>query len=653
MCSETELLYHWNKFPEGKLCDCSKRFLLWPDCFYGRQHTKSCPSLFVYSPRLKKLAVKMDPETPDFLKNKSKRETMEKLDDKEKSPKYCDEAIDQPACSDRLLGEFDPKQQQLQTTTEDLTSVMQELRQRFDKPANQNDVPVQPVQKEEQKEQLSFFQRREAFWEECLKRLGWGILDRVHLRSAPQLLNDRKKFPKEEWCDRPSSQYNCFYGCQHTKSCEAFFEFSPEYMKLLADQDAIMGYKHPTFSGKSKLETVEKHDNEEQSSVYCEEARPACSNRLLAVRSYDYLPPTSLDVVTAKGRSDKAAASNLTSSSDYFGQTSENFSLEPLLGSLEGEFFKDPFPLIFLQFSDINSTKTCHQTTIQELYFLQTESCRDTVSVADVVGSWERVSTMNTMEELDPEKCKNLKSFKAKLPSKFFQGNCWNTLLDPFASFDDFFTLSACTGNVLSPSTPVSVSTITRSASTGDLGTDMESVPSSIQSSVSFLFSPPEARETVSLQTTIQKESYFVDEDWGIDFMSVGVSSESFHTLEELDPEKWQLLRYSVRPSASLDDFTGSTCTGDVETSTFEDMKSVPSSIQSSVSSLSPLEAREKVRKLALQANNVDDFFELIPDNLLDNFFSDYKMLVQHKMLEEQCDNIREELMKQPKIADD
>ena len=155
--------------------------------------------------------------------------------------------------------------------------------------------------------------------------------------------------------------------------------------------------------------------------MYCEEARPACSNRLLAVRSYDYLPPTSLDVVTAKGRSDKAAASNLTSSSDYFGQTSENFSLEPLLGSLEGEFFKDPFPLIFLQFSDINSTKTCHQTTIQELYFLQTESCRDTVSVADVVGSWERVSTMNTMEELDPEKCKNLKSFKAKLPSKFFR----------------------------------------------------------------------------------------------------------------------------------------------------------------------------------------------------------------------------------------
>ncbi|CAK5084273.1 unnamed protein product [Meloidogyne enterolobii] len=279
MCSETELLDNWNKFPEGKLCDCSERFRFWPDCFYCRQHTKSCPSLFVYSPKLKKLAVKMDPETPDFLKNKSKREAMEKLDGKEKSPKHCDEAIDQPACSDQHLAELDPKQQQLQTTA-DLTSVMLELRQRFDNRTTAKDVPTQSVQKEEQKEQLSFFQRREAFWEECLKRLGCkihsltnlfkallflgGIIERIQMRSAEELLNDRKMFPKEEWCDRPSSQYNCSYGCQHTKSCEAFFEFSPEYMKLLADQDAMMGYKHPTFSAKSKMETVGKHDDEEQ-----------------------------------------------------------------------------------------------------------------------------------------------------------------------------------------------------------------------------------------------------------------------------------------------------------------------------------------------------------------------------------------------------
>ena len=68
-----------------------------------------------------------------------------------------------------------PKQQQLQTTAGELASVMQELLQRFDKPTDKDDVPVQPVQKEEQKELLSFFQRRQAFWEECLKRLGCKV----------------------------------------------------------------------------------------------------------------------------------------------------------------------------------------------------------------------------------------------------------------------------------------------------------------------------------------------------------------------------------------------------------------------------------------------------------------------------------------------
>ena len=78
-------------------------------------------------------------------------------------------------------------------------------------------------------------------------------------------------------------------------------------------------------------------------SSYSVEAtdRPSCSSRRLIARSYDYLTPTSLDAVTASGRGDKAEASSLTSSSDdYFGQSSENFSLEPLLGSLEGNFFR-------------------------------------------------------------------------------------------------------------------------------------------------------------------------------------------------------------------------------------------------------------------------------------------------------------------------
>ncbi|KAL7072943.1 hypothetical protein ACQ4LE_008014 [Meloidogyne hapla] len=75
------------------------------------------------------------------------------------------------------------------------------------------------------------------------------------------------------------------------------------------------------------------------------------------------------------------------------------------------------------------------------------------------------------------------------------------------------------------------------------------------------------------------------------------------------------------------------------------DLMSVPSSIISSSYSVGHREAREEVRKLALQVNNVDAFLELIPD-LLDYFFSDYRMLVRQKMLEEQCENIRKELIK-------
>uniref|UniRef100_A0A915NER8 Uncharacterized protein n=1 Tax=Meloidogyne floridensis TaxID=298350 RepID=A0A915NER8_9BILA len=44
-----------------------------------------------------------------------------------------------------------PKQQQPQTTAGELANVIQELRQRFDKPTNPDDVPVQPVLNKEQK----------------------------------------------------------------------------------------------------------------------------------------------------------------------------------------------------------------------------------------------------------------------------------------------------------------------------------------------------------------------------------------------------------------------------------------------------------------------------------------------------------------------
>ncbi|CAK5071388.1 unnamed protein product [Meloidogyne enterolobii] len=432
MRSATELLNDRELFPVEEWCDRpSSQY----DCLYGCcQHTQSCPSVFVYSPEEMKIAAEFD-FVPDFLKEKSKRETIENLDDEDRSSEYCDGTNDQHACSDKHLAEFDPKQQQSQTTAEDLTSVMQELRQRFDNRVNQNPVPAQSVQKEEQKEQLNYRQRKFAF----LEKHGHAFW----AQSAHHLLSDRKKPPSRRSCRRVGPQYDCFSGCHHTKSCPALFEYSPEVMKFIADCEARTGHRHTAFSiKKSKLETLEECDEEEeeQLSSYSVEAigRPSCSSRRLIVRSYDYLTPTSLDAVTANFRSDQAA-SNLTSSSDdYFGQSSENFSLEPLLGSLE----------------DINPTKTCLPTTMHKKFyflekdFLEKEWCS---SVADVTWSWER--RVHTMEELDPEKWQLLE-YSAR----------------PFASFDDFFTKSASTGNVNSTSTQ-SVPTITRSASTGLLGT--------------------------------------------------------------------------------------------------------------------------------------------------------------------------------------
>jgi len=68
-----------------------------------------------------------------------------------------------------------PKQQQPQTTAGELASVMQELLQRFDKLTGPDDEQVQPVQKDEQKEQFSFFQRKYAFMKECQKRFASRI----------------------------------------------------------------------------------------------------------------------------------------------------------------------------------------------------------------------------------------------------------------------------------------------------------------------------------------------------------------------------------------------------------------------------------------------------------------------------------------------
>ncbi|CAK5084267.1 unnamed protein product [Meloidogyne enterolobii] len=401
--SAAELLNDRKLFPVEEYCDRpSSQY----NCDYGCQHTKSCEALFAYTPEQMELAARFAPETPDFLTKKSKLETLEKPDDEEKSPKYCAEANDQRVCSDKHLAELDPKQQ-LQTTTEDLTSVIQELRQRFDNRTTANDVPVQPVQKEEQEEQLNYRQRKDA----SVKKYGYYFWT----RSALELFNDREKFPVG---DRPSSQYECANGgcCQHTQSCPSLFVYSPERVKFAAEFDSVPDF----LKKKSERETMEKLDDEDRLSVYSEYIdidqhidqctyyinHPAFSSRRLTARSNDYLTPLdtpSLDAVTANGRSDKAAASNLTSSDDYFGQSSENFGLEPLLGSLE----------------DINSTETCSQTTNEKIDWYWKN-----VSSESVYISWESIHTMK--EELDP-----------------VEGQFYDYSPLPSPSFDDFFIGSA------------------------------------------------------------------------------------------------------------------------------------------------------------------------------------------------------------------
>ncbi|CAK5071422.1 unnamed protein product [Meloidogyne enterolobii] len=186
-----------------------------------------------------------------------------------------------------------PKQQQPQTTASELASVMQELRQRFDKPTNPNDVPVQPVLKEKQKEQLSFFQRKDAFMRECQKRFAKKILVRMQQRSAPQLLNGREKF-SVKWCDRPSSQY----GCQDTNS-------APDFL-----------------TEKTKRETMEEPDDEEKLSEYCNEAliKSASTGNVNSLST-----PVSVPTITRS-----ASTGNLGSTGNFSSSTAQQ---QPMFSS--------------------------------------------------------------------------------------------------------------------------------------------------------------------------------------------------------------------------------------------------------------------------------------------------------------------------------
>nr|CAD2173031.1 unnamed protein product [Meloidogyne enterolobii] len=563
-----------------------------------------------------------------------------------------------------------PKQQQLQTTAGELASVMQELLQRFDKPTDKDDVPVQPVQKEEQKELLSFFQRRQAFWEECLKRLGLGIIERIQMRSATELLSDREMFPTEEWCDRPSSQYDCLYGCsQHTQSCPSVFVYSPEEMKLAVEWDSEI----PDFlKEKSMRETMENLGDEEKLSEYSDEAidQRVCSDQHLAEFDSKQQPQTTTEDLTSVMQELRQRFDNRVNQNPVPAQ------------SVQKEEQKEQ--LNYCQRKDASVKKYGHAFWAESAHHLLSDrkkpptrrACRRVGPQYDCFSGCHHTKSCPGLFEYSPELMKFIADCEARTRHRHATFSIKKSKLETVEECDEEGQLSSysveatdrpsCSSRRLIARsydylTPTSLDAVTASGR-GDKA-EASSLTSSSddyfgQSSENFSLEPllgslEDINSTKTclqaetcLPTTMHKKFYFLEKDflekeWCSSLADVTWSWERrVHTMEELDPEKWQLLEYAARPFALLDDFS----TG----SEYSD-----SSIRAYVSSLSPLEAREKVRKLALQANNVDDFFELIPDNLLDNFFSDYKMLVQHKMLEEQCDNIREELMKQPKKADD
>uniref|UniRef100_A0A914MEL5 Uncharacterized protein n=1 Tax=Meloidogyne incognita TaxID=6306 RepID=A0A914MEL5_MELIC len=473
----------------------------------------------------------------------------------------------------------------MQTVMRVFASVIQELRQQFDKPTDQNDVPVQPVLKKKQKELLLF--------RECRKRLGKKILVRMQQRSAPQLHNDRKQFPVEEWCDRPSSQYDCSYGCQ-ARSASTGNVFSP------STPVSIPTMTRSASTGDLGTRTFE--DSYFSSSK---------------AQQQPTFPPPGVPLEIPHSDVDSVPSSIQSSA-----------CLLSRLGARERvcKSCRRGGPQSFF---GCHHTKSC-----PGLLEYPPEMMKFIVDCEEITG--HRYLTFSTKRAMEiAEECD-----EEEQSSKNSDGDCNR----PYCCCS---LLLARHYDYLIPLDTPSRDAVTADCRSAKTASKLISSSDDYfgQTSENFSLEPllGSLEDITSTKTCLQpthQRNYFLDEEWGLDFVSVGASCESINTMEELDPEEWQLLEYSARPFASLDDFS----TG----SEYSD-----SSIRAYVRSLSPLEAREKVRKLALQANNVDDFFELIPDNLLDNFFSDYKMLVRHKMLEGQCDNIREELMKQPKKADD
>ncbi|KAL7072760.1 hypothetical protein ACQ4LE_008113 [Meloidogyne hapla] len=534
-------------------------------------------------------------------------------------------------------------------------------------PLRKRQMKPKPVQ--EQKELQSFRERK------------FGAGYPIFWSRSQYYLGNNRLIPTEEYCDRPSSQYDCIYGCEHTKSCDSLFVFTPEQMKQIVEF-AKDDPEAPTFASlKAKLGNVKELADEE--TVQKEEKREQLNYRERKnafLKKYGHV---------------------------YWTQSAPGLFCdrkEPLVHN---------FCLTGRPSSQYSCFFGCHHTrSCPAFYVFSSERMKFLIECEAEFGRKSTTfsimkSKLETVEELAvKEQSSEHRDYSPdyELLAEFDQAAVF-----PVPDFDMPPTATECFS--------ATVNYFGRSKSCPILAPFPEKVAISSKN---------------RSQTPYQQKDldYYLDNIWCFDSVSVVASCESVHTMQELDPEKWQLLEYSARPFALLDDFTpfmdtrnyiangnviangneGRRCSADFfdstvlsahtpescptrsavtgncptgreregswGTSTYEDSHSnlsfydnaqlpelppiksyedlsVPSSMFSSAILVSPLEAREEVRKLALQVNNVDDFIELIPEDLLDYFFSDYRMLVRQKMLEEQCENIRKELMKQPKADED
>jgi hypothetical protein len=283
---------------------------------------------------------------------------------------------------------------------------------------------------------------------------------------------------------------------------------------------------------------------------------------------------------------------------------------------------------------------------------------------------------LETVKEIDDEK----DSVTIETRSCSLSTSCCSKRL--LTEFDDYFDLSVVTvysESAIQKSTATGINDVvnctldssSNSWSSSDYNIEPDYNIDSISSALTLPSQEDSLHEAIELsyeEINTSKNSlpsfesskiYFMDQPGLWNSLSFS-SMESLDTMEELDPEKWQLLKLDTeRQLASLEFFTAnstdySTYTPDsskwlytnscwstssednffnnnlsiefpskmTSTNSESEVYSPPSSILSSQSMFGSIEARQDVRNLALSSGNMDNFLELIPERLL-NYFTE------------------------------